>query len=525
MSLVPLPKVQCSLPKARKYPIDVPGTANISYGHKLRERKSCRIAKHRGSDRSIFEGAVEEEKREYDQLLKSLDFEKETDRKIRNKNLRQRVQRDMSAYEENLQARREKLRDLVSSEEANLMREITEVARQDECARFEEKLARIEKLRKRHEEEHEATVAAKQMQRYLASCPDIKQELSRRSAIDAKQCNVAQMASNVARRLAEKELDAVWHEIMLRDTEGRRHKETEESERRALAKQETVSTLAQQVVDKLAQEDEKKRVERDEREHLERLCEDMRRAELRDLEIERQKREKLKEELEEQILTTRKFLAERAREETMVDRELRMLAEEELAREKDRAKQDTAALRAELDSYLEYLENLQREEVKRDLEVEAVVRRSHEDIEARREVAREKFKEARRRAAQEVLRDREEQLKARQEAEKREQRLKMVEREALERQIEMDADLAATEQKENRQKALRYGLELEEQRRCVETTRRHELEEERRYRQAEMKKQEEEYRRLADKLLNASESITPHPFKALLKESLKESPS
>jgi len=89
MSLVP--KVQCSLPKARKYPIDVPGTANISYGHKLRERKSCHIAKHHGLGRSIFEG-TEEEKREYDQLLKTLDFEKETDRKIRNKNLRQRVQ-------------------------------------------------------------------------------------------------------------------------------------------------------------------------------------------------------------------------------------------------------------------------------------------------------------------------------------------------------------------------------------------------------------------------------------------------
>lgn len=432
----------------------------------------------------------------------------------------------MSAYEENLQARRERLRDLVSSEEANLTREIVEVARRDECARFEEKLARTEELRKRHEEEHEATVAAKQMQRYLASCPDIKQELSRRSAIDAKRCNVAQMANNETRRLAEKELDAVWHEIMLRDTEANEHKETEESERRTIAKQETVSTLAKQVADKLVLADEKKRVERDEQEHLERQCEDMRRAELRNLEMERQKREKLKGELEEQILTTNKFIAERAREEAMVDRAFGMLAEEELARERTRAKQDTAALRSELDSYLKYLENLQLEEVKRNLEVEAVIRQSHEEIETRREFAVKKIKEARRRAAQEVLRGQEEQLKARQEAEEWEQRLKMEEREALERQIEMDADLAATEQKENRQKALRYGLELKEQQRCVETTRRHELEEERRYHEAEMKRQAEEYQRLADKLLNASESITPHPFKALLKDCLKEqSPS
>lgn len=402
------------------------------------------------------------------------------------------------------------------------MREIEEVAQRDERARFEEQLARMEELRKRHEEEHEATVAAKQMQRYLASCPDIKQELSRRSVIDAQRCNAAQMVNNEARRLAEKELDAVWHEIMLRESEAERQKETEESERRTLAQQETLSTLAGQVADKLTLEGEKKRVERDEQEHLERLCEDMRRAELRNLEMERQKREKLKGELEEQILTAKKFLAERAREEAMVDCAFRTLAEDELAREKARAKQDTAALRAELDSYLKYLKDLQQEEVKRDLEMEAIVRQSHENIETRRELALKKFKETRRRAAQEVLRGREEQLKARQEAEERERRLKMGEREALERQIEMDADLTAMEQKESRQKALRYGLELKEQRRCIETTRRHELEEERRYHRAEMKRQTEEYQRLADELLNVSESITPHPFKALLKESLKE---
>ncbi|XP_012529492.3 trichoplein keratin filament-binding protein [Monomorium pharaonis] len=425
----------------------------------------------------------------------------------------------MSAYEENLQARREKLRDLVSSEEADLMKEIEEVTRWDECARFEKQFAKMEELRKQHEQEHETMVAAKQKQRFLMSCPDIKQELSRRATIDAKRCNVEQMADNEARRLAEKELDAVWYEIMLRENGTKGHKEMEESERRrTLAQQETVSALAKQVADKLTLEDEKKVEKRDEQEHLDRLCEDMRQAELRNLEMERQKREKLKEELEEQILTTKKFLAERAREEAMVDRAFGKLAEEELAKEKARVKQDTAILRAELDSYLKYLKDLQQEEVKRNLEMEAIVRQSQENIEARRKLALKKFKEARQHAAQEVLRGREEQLKTRQEAEERERLLKMEEREALERQIEMDAELTAMERKETRQKTLRYGLELKEQQRCIETTRRQELEEERRYYQAEMKRQTEEYQRLTDELLNASESITPHPFKAVLKE-------
>lgn len=100
MTLVPLSKVQCDLAKTRKYSIDVPGTANISYGHKLRERESWHAAKYRsGSRRSLFgstEESSEEDKREYKQFLKTLDFEKETNRKIRNKNLRQRVQQGIN---------------------------------------------------------------------------------------------------------------------------------------------------------------------------------------------------------------------------------------------------------------------------------------------------------------------------------------------------------------------------------------------------------------------------------------------
>ncbi|KMQ93372.1 reticulocyte-binding protein 2-like protein a protein [Lasius niger] len=96
MSVVPLPKVRCSSPKTRKYPVDVPGTANISCGHKLRERKNCQVAKYH--DKSIFEGS-EKDKREYEQFLKTLEFEKETDRKIRNKNLRRRVQQGILTHD------------------------------------------------------------------------------------------------------------------------------------------------------------------------------------------------------------------------------------------------------------------------------------------------------------------------------------------------------------------------------------------------------------------------------------------
>lgn len=417
-----------------------------------------------------------------------------------------------------MEKRREKLRDLVSSEEMSLTRELAEETRRAEDSRLEGMRARTLELRKQREEAREATVADKRMQQYLAARPDVKLELSRRRAIDAKRCNVAQMADNEAKRSAERELDDLWHQLMLRELEAKRREEAERSEKRALAKRETSLALSRQLENQLVLGDERKRVLQDEREQLERLWEEVRQAELRNLEVERQKRERLKGDLDEQILMAKRFLVERAREEAAVDRGFRRLVEEELVREKAETKQDTATLRAELLAYLGYLEDLRQEEARRNVEVEAIIEQSRKDIQARRELAMKRFKEARQRVAQEVLRGREDQLRAKQEAEEQERRLKIKEKEAVEKQVQIDADLTATEREESRRRALRYGLELQEQHKSVQEMRLRESEEDRRYHREEAARQADEYQRLTDELLKASENITPHPFKVLLKE-------
>ncbi|XP_029159006.1 LOW QUALITY PROTEIN: trichohyalin-like [Nylanderia fulva] len=425
----------------------------------------------------------------------------------------------MSAYEENLERRREKLRDLVWSEETRYSKELAEETRKAEDSRLEGMRARTQELWKQREEAREATVAAKRMQQYLATCPDVKLELSRRRAIDAKRCNVTQIADNEAKRSAERDLDQLWHQLMLRELEAKKREETKESERRALAKRETSLALSRQLEDRLVLvEEEKKRVLQDEREQLERLWDEVRQAELRNLEAERQKREILKRDLEEQILTAKRLLVERAREEAAVDRGFRRLVEEDLAREKAETKRNTAALRAELLAYLGYLEDLRQEEARRNLEVEVIIEQSHEDIQARRELAMKRFKEARQRVAQEVLRGREEQLRVKREAEEEDRRLKVEEREAVKKRVQMDANLMATEKEENRQRALCYGLELQEQHRSVQETKLRESEEDRRYHREEATRRADEYQRLTEELLKASENITPHPFKVLLKE-------
>lgn len=90
MSLVCLPKSQNeTLTTRRRYPFDVPGTANISYGHKLRE--DCHAVKYHGPYTIETDEERSTDKKKYDQFLNSLEFERKTNLKIRDVNLRQRI--------------------------------------------------------------------------------------------------------------------------------------------------------------------------------------------------------------------------------------------------------------------------------------------------------------------------------------------------------------------------------------------------------------------------------------------------
>jgi trichoplein keratin filament-binding protein len=416
-----------------------------------------------------------------------------------------------------LEARREKLRDLVLTEETNLTREIVEEVQRSNDARLEEMRAKTEELRKRRDEEREAIVAAKRMQQYLRSCQNIQQTYSKRATIDVKRCNVVQMTEHETRRSEEMELEALWHRLMMAELEAKKREEEEESARRASVQREVSSVLAKQVEDKLMLVEEEKRIMKKERENLELLWEEVRQTERRNLEIEQQKRKELRRQLEEQMLSAKRFLAERTRLEAAVDQEFRMLADKEIAAEKERVEEDVESYRKEIAIYFKYLEDLRQEEARRNMEVETIVQQSYEDAETRRRLALSKFREARERLLQDVLRGRDEQLREKQEALEEERRLKVEEREDLEKQAEMYANLDAIERQSNREKALRYALELKEQHEKVEAAKRRELEEERQW-QDEEKNREEECQQLTDELLSASENITPHPFKVLLQQ-------
>lgn len=88
-SALPLAKVLCGPVNTRKYPFNVPGTANISYGHKLPSLQGgCRLTNERTKE---YQGGEESKDPEYERIIKLREFEQHANRRIRERRKKQRL--------------------------------------------------------------------------------------------------------------------------------------------------------------------------------------------------------------------------------------------------------------------------------------------------------------------------------------------------------------------------------------------------------------------------------------------------
>ncbi|XP_015509570.2 calponin homology domain-containing protein DDB_G0272472-like [Neodiprion lecontei] len=510
----------CAALKPRHNPIDYPGTANVSCAHRMREPNSnCRYVKQFYELRKSTEidPTKELEDRQLVALNRRFAFEKRTDKRVLRENIRRSVEQGMMAYEDGINKRREKLRAMILVEEAAFTKEIVDQAQHGGDSKINEMRARVEELRKKHEEEHQATVAAKRMQQYLTCCLEAREKKTQKLTRDAKLCNLAQMAENEAKRKAERELDALWHCLMLKEVEAKKGREIEEARRRELTTKMVRGTLDDQIAGLRALEAEGRQVKAEQQEALQLMWENIRKEEQRNLDRENYERQRLKRELEDQLMKRQKILAERAAEEKAMDLMFKELGEAELDKEKNERSSTAERLRREMFAYLSNLEAIREEEARRNAEVDAIVEESNRNVEARRTLAIRKFKEARERSLREVMAGREAQMKEKQEREEREKSEKEREALLLQKELDLDAKLNELAESQKKERARHYGLQLKAQQSYVDAVRRRDKEEAQRMYQDGIKR-EEEYQRQTKLLLEASEHITPHAFKTLLKE-------
>lgn len=372
---------------------------------------------------------------------------------------------------------------------------------------------RAEELRKQMEEQRLATVKEKRMRQYLDRCPEARDKIAKETTLETKYSNLGQMAENEAKRQAEKEEDMLWYQLMLKEVEAKKVRELEEIRRRYEDGQLLVATLAMQVADKSASADEQKKSKEEDLENPETFAV----GEPPDPAKEREKRERLKKDLEEQASEARRYLEARAREEEAVDNALRILNEVEVARERAITRESVLRLRDEIAAYMASVEEFRKEETRRKAEIEEFVATTAREAEARRDLAKAKSREERERRLRGVLEGREQQLREKRVVEEEKNKRSILDDELRRKETEAEASLEAEAEMTRRENALRYGQELKAQQKYTEEMRRRENEKIERILRDNLER-EKEYEKLAEQMLNAPEIITPHAFKTLLKE-------
>lgn len=106
----------------------------------------------------------------------------------------------MEAYEEDLEVRRDRLRELLLHDETQLIRELVQKVRKTEEERTEELMAKLAEAEKKKECEKQVLLKEKKMQLFEETSQVIRQARAKAWTQDAKKVNLVQIAQNQRQR-------------------------------------------------------------------------------------------------------------------------------------------------------------------------------------------------------------------------------------------------------------------------------------------------------------------------------------
>ncbi|XP_058799352.1 trichohyalin-like [Phymastichus coffea] len=372
--------------------------------------------------------------------------EKLRDKKLIADTIRRKVELGMEAYEQDLEERRDRLRELLLREETQLIRELIQKAREAEEQRTNELMARIAELEKDKECDEKILLREKQMQLFEQTSQAIREARARAWTEDAKKANLAQIAEAEERRRRDREYEAFWHEQLLERCASEETAEARTASRRAESERRRVEVLRRQMEAKRPPIKEATQPDygTDGASILPRgAAEDQAKT----------KQRRLREDLDRQLAEER----QRAEELRALERMNSSHDDKGLPREEEpRRHADKEARRAEVLAFMQSMREFREAVARRESEADKCVRRLAADAEAKRREERLRIKEERIRSGRELRLAWDRQLEEKRQQQQHQQQLDQDNCEPLEK--------FQQEVKEKRARrhraAIEYGREL-----------------------------------------------------------------
>lgn len=448
------------IPRTREYRGIQPSSVAIRAKNPLPQPPDWLTRKNRDYDDRVkdLEAQVKEQRK---QDLRT-DFETHSQKRIIASNVKREVKTLQQANEFNLECRRQKLKKLLATEEACLIREMEE-SEETVLERQAKMRERAKFLKDKRESERLNVVQEKYEQQFRAQCEELRSTLSKRhqDQVCLERLEQLRQKEELAqeKRAHEAMYAKLWEQDML-EKAAREEREAREQHERNRG---VLEVLRKQMAALEAQKEESRRLKEEEAQLLKEQ-----RA-LWKMEDEKNRQEKARKQQETRDMLDRSLVS-KARKKAKEEQEqlafdLKMLEQllEESRNEAMETMQRKRELREEDRRYREYLKQLMEEEKIREAELEKMIQREVEAAWEKRIDQWRQERKARKLLLDDVMQGRAKQIQERLLANEMEQREAAKEREELQRHIEENQRYEVEQAGHRWKRAMDYQQDLVDQ--------------------------------------------------------------
>ncbi|XP_043557135.1 cilia- and flagella-associated protein 53 [Chiloscyllium plagiosum] len=298
-------------------------------------------------------------------------------------NIRYRVQRALEFYENGIEQRRIKLRDLLEAEEKDYMNQLSLLG-ETPLERQAKMRQHVKDLKIKREQERQKLVAEKLDQQFREQCEELQTKLSHRRVLELVKDRKAQIEFNKKLQDQQKEEEQIFEELWEKDRLAKEERAEKEMKEQHEKQQEVLAAVLEQMAEANAKRMDQKQLIKEEAKLMK---ERQRLSKLEDERLAQEKSQKQKEfrdSLNRSMALKKKRLAKEKEEEQALDTKIKEQALKESADDAQEQLQKKLDLQREVQIYRKYLAQKADDEKRQEEETNRLIEKDVEKTWAKR---------------------------------------------------------------------------------------------------------------------------------------------
>ncbi|CAF1104134.1 unnamed protein product [Didymodactylos carnosus] len=362
---------------------DIPGPQPGQFGLLERPYRPNKNIVTQNRENENIRLTLDKQNRSAKRELNKIEFEQLSSGKAFHAEVRREVQRRLNGVSHQLEERRERLRELLSCEEAQYMQEAA-ASKETLPQRISKMRQKAKKIREEKENEHQRIVQEKLDQRFRRDCAELRELQSKGLNNELGNEHLWQMKEKIDRQKDKKAEDDFFTQLWYKDIATKKNRE-ERDEEQARFKSQSMSNILQQQLK--AAEAEKNEMKAKRKEHSEAawtLYRQQKEEKITEHQEKMRKQEEQRKVLDAVMRTKQKVQERKAKEELALEQKLIEETNQVAKSDEDQKLKRMSELREEGQRYREYLEQRKLDEKMKEIELEKVLHQELEKQHAKR---------------------------------------------------------------------------------------------------------------------------------------------